>query len=398
FLPDGRHFLYLATGQRPEDNAYRIGVLDSTESELLGPAQTLVTYAPPGYLLFARDRTLVAQPFDWKSRKTKGEPKPLAEQIGTDSVGLARFSVSRDGVLAYRTGESGSRLLWMNRAGQELGLEGDAGEINNPSLSKSGDRLAFSQVDARTGNVDVWIRDLTRGVTSRFTFGAGNEVGPLWSPDGTRVVFSSDGDGNFDLFEKSASGSGEEKLLLGDDVFKFASDWSKDGRYLVYARQDPKTGWDVWVLPTFGDRKPIALVQSAFADLNATLSPDGRYLLYQSNESGRNEIYVQSFPVGAGKWQVSSAGGVDASWRADGREIFYRALDQKIMAVAIGGGGEFQAGIPKALFTGQFRTGTSRNKYVATSDGQRFLLIAPLGRESMTPTTIVVNWFAGLDR
>ncbi|HEY7369861.1 MAG TPA: protein kinase, partial [Thermoanaerobaculia bacterium] len=165
FLPDGRHFLYLATGQRPEDNAYRIGVLDSTETVLLGPAQTLVTYAPPGYLLFARDRTLVAQPFDWKSRKTKGEPKPLAEQIGTDSVGLARFSVSRDGVLAYRTGESGSRLLWMNRAGQELGLEGDAGEINNPSLSKSGDRLAFSQVDARTGNVDVWIRDLTRGVT-----------------------------------------------------------------------------------------------------------------------------------------------------------------------------------------------------------------------------------------
>jgi len=388
----------MATGQRPEDSAYRIGVLDSTETEPLGPAQTLVTYAPPGYLLFARDRTLVAQPFDLKARKIKGEPTPLAEQIGTNSVGLARFSVSRDGVLAYRTGESGSRLLWMDRAGKELGVEGDPGELANPSLSPSGERLAFGLNDARAGKADIWIRDLARGVTSRFTFGAGSEIVPLWSPDGTRVVFSSDGDGNYDLFEKAGSGAGEEKPLVRDDVFKFATAWSRDGRYLAYSRQDPKTGWDVWVLPTFGDRKPIPVVQSAFMDINATISPDGRYISYGSNESGRSEIYVQTFPGAGGKWQVSTAGGSDASWRADGREIFYRAPDQKLMAVEIGSGSDFQAGIPRPLFPGQIQTGTARNKYVATSDGQRFLLVAPMGRESMTPTTIVVNWSAGLGR
>ena len=398
FLPDGRHYLYMASGQKPEDSAYRIGVLDSTESQPLGPAQTLVTYAPPGYLLFARDRTLVAQPFDLKARKTKGEPSPLAEQIGTDAVGLARFSVSRDGVLAYRTGESGSRLIWFDRAGKELGVEGDPGEIANPSLSRSGDRLAFSIVDARAGTSDIWVRDLARGVTSRFTFGPGDEITPLWSPDGSRVVFSSDRDGNFDLFEKAGSGSGEEKPLVEDGVFKFATAWSRDGRYLVYSRQDPKTGWDIWVLPTFGDRKPIAVVQSAFADLNGSISPDGRYIVYQSNESGRVEIYVQSFPGPGGKWQVSAAGGSDSSWRSDGREVFYRAPDQKIMAVEIGSGSDFQAGIPRPLFSGQIQSGTRRNKYVATADGQRFLLAAPMGRESMTPTTIVVNWSAELGK
>ena len=399
FLPDGRHFLYMAIGLRPEDSAYRIGVLDSTETQLLGPAQTLVTYAPEGYLLFARDRTLVAQPFDLKARKIKGEPAPLAEQIGTDSVGLARFSVSRGGVLAYRTGESGSRLLWLDRAGKELGVEGDPGELSNPALSPAGDRLAFGLMDPRAGTADIWIRDLARKVTSRFTFGAGDELAPLWSPDGSRVVFSADrGDGSPDLFDKAASGSGAERALLEDDVFKFATSWSQDGRYLVYCRQDAKTGWDVWALPTFGDRKPIPVVQTTFADLHGKLSVDGRYLLYQSNESGRQEIYVQNFPGPGGKWQVSAAGGADPSWRADGREIFYRAPDQQIMAVEVGGGSEFQAGIPRRLFPGQIQQGTMRNKYVASADGQRLLLVAPLGREAMTPTTIVVNWSAALGK
>jgi Tol biopolymer transport system component len=388
----------MAAGQKPEDNAYRIGNLDSPETQPLGPAQTLVTYAPPGYLLFARDRTLVAQPFDLKSRKTTGEPRPLAEQIGTDSVGLARFSVSRDGVLAYRTGESGSRLLWVDRAGKEIGVEGDPGELRNPALSRSGDRLAIHLTDPRAGTADIWVRDLTRGVSSRFTFGAGDEIAPVWSPDGTRIVFASDKDGNFDLFEKAASGSGEERPLVLDDAYKFATALSRDGRYLVYCRQDQKSGWDIWVLPTFGDRKPIPAVQTGFADLNGSISPDGRYILYQSNESGRHEIYVQSFPGPGGKWQVSADGGTDASWRADGREVFYRAPDQKLMAVEIGSGPEFQAGIPRPLFAGQIQTGTTRNKYVATSDGQRFLLAAPMGRESMTPTTIVVNWSTELGK
>src|SRR6266542_1734425 len=171
FLPDGRRFLYMVYGQKPEDSAYRVGSLDSPDSRPVAPAQTLVTYAPPGYLLFVRDRTLVAQPFDAKAVKTRGEPVPLAEHVGTDSVGLATFSVSRDGTLAYRTGDSGARMLWVDRSGKELETIGERGEYSSPRLSRAGDRLAFSLNDPRSGKADIWIRDLTRGVNSRFTFG-----------------------------------------------------------------------------------------------------------------------------------------------------------------------------------------------------------------------------------
>jgi Tol biopolymer transport system component/predicted Ser/Thr protein kinase len=398
FLPDGRHFLYMATGQKAEENTYRIGSLDSPESKALASAQTLVTYAPPGFLLFVRDKTLVAQPFDAKALKTTGEPTPLAEHVGTDAVGLARFSVSREGTIAYRTGESGGRLLWMDRGGREIDSVGDPGEYGNPALSRAGDRLAFNLDDARTGKTDIWIRDLARGVSSRFTFGAGNSIDPLWSPDGGTIVFSSDRDGNFNLFEKPSSGQGEEKLLLKTDEFKIASDWSRDGRYIAFSSRGAKTNWDVWVLPTFGDRKPVPFVAGAFAELAPAFSPDGRFLAYQSNESGRFEIYVQSFPGPGGKWQVSSSGGFDAAWRADGKELFYRAPDQKLMAVDIRIGESFQAGIPRPLFLARVQPGTARNKYLPAADGQRFLLVAPLGREAMVPTTVVLNWFAELTR
>ncbi len=396
FLPDGRHFLYMAIAQKAEDNAYRIGVLDSTETKPLASAQTQVTFAPPGYLLFVRDKTLVAQPFDAKALKTTGEPVPLAEHIGTDSVGLARFSVARDGTLAYRTGESGARLLWVDRSGRELDALGDHGEYTNPALSRAGDRLAFGLNDLRSGKADIWIRDLARGVNSRFTFGNGNNIAPLWSPDGGTVVFSSDREGTPDLYEKAATGQGEEKTILKNDESKFACDWSKDGRYIAYMSQGKKTAWDVWVLPTFGDRKPIPAVVGPFLELDPRFSPDGRFLAYQSNESGRFEIYVQSFPDARGKWQVSTSGGGDVSWRADGKELFYRAADQKLMAVDIQAGSTFQAGIPRALFPARIQPGTARNKYVVSADGQRFLFVSPLGREAIVPTTVVLNWNAEL--
>ncbi|HEV2063116.1 MAG TPA: hypothetical protein VGS00_01035, partial [Thermoanaerobaculia bacterium] len=398
FLPDGRHFLYLVNGQKPEDSAYRIGLLDSTESKPLAPAQTQVTYAPPGFLLFVRDKTLVAQPFDAKALKTRGEPVPLAEHVGTDSVGLARFSVSRDGALAYRTGESGARLLWIDRSGRELDAIGDHGEYGSPALSRAGDRLAFGLNDSRSGKTDVWIRDLARGVNSRFTFGTGNNISPLWSPDGGTIVFSSDREGNYDLYEKPATGQGEEKLLLKNDEFKFACNWSRDGQYIAYSSAGKKTGWDTWALPTFGDRKPIPVITGSFNEFLPSFSPDGRFIAFVSNESGRPEIYVQTFPGRGGKWQVSTSGGSDASWRGDGKELFYRAADQKLMAVDIQLGSSFQAGIPRALFLARVQPGNARNKYVASADGQRFLFVAPLGREAIVPTTVVLNWNAELGR
>jgi eukaryotic-like serine/threonine-protein kinase len=399
FLPDGRHFLYMDIAAKPEESAYRVGSIDSTDSKPFAPAQTLITYAPPGFLLFVRDKTLVAQRFDPKAVKTKGEPVPLAEHIGTDSVGLATFSVSRDGTLAYRTGDSGTRLLWVDGSGKELDALGDRGEYYNPALSRAGDRLAFDLNDPRSGKTDIWIRDLARGVNSRFTFGEGNNGTPIWSPDGATIVFRSDRNGVYELFEKPASGQGEEKVLLkSGDEQKFPTDWSRDGRYIAFCSQNQKTGWNSWALPTFGDRKPMPIVEGAFAELMPKFSPDGRFVAYQSSESGRPEIYVRSFPVASGKWQVSSSGGSDPAWSADGKKIFYRAADQKLMAVDVEAADTFKAGIPQALFPARVQAGVARNKYVVAPDGRRFLFVAPLGREALTPTTVVLNWSADLGR
>ena len=296
FLPDGKHFIYLVTGEKQEDSAYWIGSIDSAERKMLAPAQTLVQYAPPGYLLFVRDRTLVAQPFDASALKITGEAVPLAEKIGTDNVGLARFSVSNGGVLAYRTGETGGRLLWRDRAGREFDTLGDPGDYANPTLSPAGDRLAFNLTDARTAKGDVWIRDLARGVNSRFTLGAGNNVRPVWSPDGATIVFGSDRAGAFDLYQKSVKGAGEEKLLLHTDEPKSAGSWTSDGKYIAYVTRDPKTQFDLWALPMFGDHKPIPIAVTPFTENTPVFSPDGRYVAFVSNESGREEIYVQTFP------------------------------------------------------------------------------------------------------
>jgi Tol biopolymer transport system component len=394
FLPDGRHFLYMASGDKPEDNVYRIGSLDAPDSKSLASAQTLVSYAPPGYLLFVRDRTLVAQPFDAKALKTTGEPTPLAEQIGTDNVGLARFSVSRNGTLVYRTGESGNRFIGMDRSGKEGEALGDPGDSRNPAFSPDGERLAYDLSDPRRGKTDIWIRDLRRGVSSRFTFDTEGAFAPLWSPDGKQIVFTV---GN-DLFIKSSEGLGEEKPLLKSDALTFACDWSRDGKYIAYSSQGKETNWDVWILPTSGDGKPVPFVKTSFVEMRPVFSPDGRFLAYQSNESGRAEIYVQSFPGPGGKWQISTAGGIEPHWRGDGKELYYRAPDQKLMAVEIAAGATVTAGTPQPLFQGRFDTGVAREHYTPMRDGTRFLVVAPLGREAMTPTTVVLNWNAELGR
>ena len=398
FLPDGRQFIYMSINQKADQSAYRIGSLDSSETKPFAPAQSMLVYASQGYLLFLKDRTLMAQPFDAKTIKTTGEPVPLAEQIGTDTVGLARFSVSRDGVLAYRTGESGARLLWMDRAGKELETLGDPAEYADPDFSPAADRLAFDLTEMRTGKNDVWIRDLSRGVNSRFTFGQDSAFCPVWSPRGDSIVFTSDRDGGFGLYQKATSGSGEEKLLVKSDVIVIPMSFSPDGRFLAYQRQDPKTNWDILLLPLTGDGKPVAFRVTPFREAQPRFSPDGRYIAYVSNESGRNEVYVQNYPGPGRTWQISTAGGTDPQWKPDGKELYYRGLDQKLMAVEIRGGDSLEVGLPQALFQGRVSTGVSSTKYLPDKSGQKFLYVAPLGREAMTPTTIVLNWFAALGK
>ena len=400
FLPDGKHFIYLATAQRNEDWMYRVGLLDSTDSQPLSPAQTQAAYAAPGYLLFARDQSLVAQAFDLKTFKLTGQPIPLAERVGTDAVGLARVSASRDGTLVYRTGESGLRLVWVDRSGKDLEELGDSGLYSSPVISPGGDRVAFVLADARTGKSDLWIRDLARGVNSRFTFAAGNNINPVWSPDGGRVIFGSDRKNitAVDLYEKPSSGQGAETLVFESNDVKSATDWSRDGQYVVFQARSPKTGWDVWALPLRGDRKPMPVTATMFAETSAKFSPDGRYVAFASDESGRQEVYVQTFPEANGRWQVSANGGADPMWRGDGRELYYRTPDQRLAAVDVTLTPSFQAGLPHALFVTHVPTFNMRNKITASSDGQKFLQVSLLGRDSLTPTTVVLNWFADLQK
>jgi len=397
FLSDGKHFMYLAMSQKIEDSSYRVASIDSPDTQPLASAQTQLAYAPPDRLLFVRDQTLVTQSFDPKAMKTLGDPTPLAERIGTDSVGLATFSISREGTLAYRTGDPGSRLALVDRSGRELETMGDPGEYSNPALSRDGTRLAFDLSDKGSRKIDIWIRDLARKVNSRFTFGQGSNRVPLWSPDGNTVVFASTRSGPGDLYTKTANGQGDETVLLKDDQLKFATDWSRDGRYLAYTSIDPKSSQNVWVLPMFGDKKPIAIATTDFVEGNGMFSPDGRFIAYRSDESGRNEIYVRSFPQGTGKWQISTAGGSDPSWRGDGKEIFYRGADQRLMAVDIRLGDTVQAGVPQSLFPSRVNVvGNVRNRYSPSVDGQKFLFVAPLGRDAIAPTTVVLNWDADL--
>jgi Tol biopolymer transport system component len=201
------------------------------------------------------------------------------------------------------------------------------------------------------------------------------------------------------MYQKIVKGAGEEKLLLRTDEPKSAASWTSDGRYIAYVSRNPKTQFDIWALPTFGDRKPIAIAVSPFGEIAPAFSPDGRYVAYVSNESGRDEIYAQTFPEPGGKWQVSNGGGSDPSWRGDGRELYYRSPDQKLMAVEVkSAGNDFQAGVPKDLFPIRIRPGNPRNKYAPSPDGQRFVIAAPLGRDAMAPTTIVLNWPAGMGK
>ena len=250
FLPDGKHFLFLAIAAKLTDSMYRIGSLDSKDTQPFAPAQSQITYVEPGYLLFLRERTLVAQPFDAKTLKATGKPIPLAEQVGTDTVGLARFSVSREGTLAYRTGEMTDRLVWVDRSGKELESAGDPSRYGSPHLSADGRRLAFDVVDPRTGKVDIWIRDLNRNVSSRFSFSRGGGRAPTFAPDGARIVYAVD----TNLVERTADGQGAETSLLKADGVTFVTDWSADGRFIVVASQGKGTGFDLWILPPSATR------------------------------------------------------------------------------------------------------------------------------------------------
>jgi len=391
FLPDGKHFLFFvragpAGGDR--GSSVMIGSLDGGEPKSLMPSQTHAAYAS-GHLLFLRDNTLMARPFDPRRLESTGDPVPLAEQVASipgTSRGL--FSASDTGALIYLSGDTaqGSVLEWVDPKGQKLGTLGDLAPQEAPRLSPDGRYIAVSLTDLSLGTEDIWIYEVARGLRTRFTFDSSNEIDPIWSPDGARVVYASNRKGRFDIYQKSLAGAGTEEPLLENDQDKFPYHFSPDGRFLSFATFSPEAGADIWILPLEGDPKPVPFLHTRFFEDGAQFSSDGRWLVYASNETGRPEIYVAPFPGPGRKWQISTNGGVAPRWRGDGKEIFYLSLESRVVAVEVGASaGGFTIGAARALFESTAFDDVSR-------DGRRFLLNRIPAAQTSEPLTLVLHW------
>ena len=406
FLPDGKHFLYFT--QQSAD--IFIGSLDSVAGQRLLAADSPAVYALPGYVLFIRQGTLLAQAFDAKKLHLDGEPVPIAEQVAFDGAGGA-FSVSENGALAYRTGAGAPNLhlMWVDRNGKLIESIGVPGGYLGPDLSPDGKRVAVHRHEGTGG--DIWLVEASGGKTSRLTFDASQEnASPIWSPDGSRIAFGSRRNGKWGIYQKLSNGTGNEELLFESELVKTPISWSADGKFILYMIIDPKTGSDGWALPLTGDRKPFPILQTPFNEGHPQISPDGKWIAYASNETGRAEIYIQSFPPGAGKWQISSNGGSFARWRRDGKELFYMdaPFSGKMFSVEVNAtGSTVVASVPRPLFdSGYLNLGFGHtgnwNTYAVSADGQRFLIPRPeanlTGALTNTPITVVLNWTAGLKK
>jgi eukaryotic-like serine/threonine-protein kinase len=404
FLPDGRQFLFYAQGT-PETAGIYLGSIDSAETRRLTAADTAGVYLSSGWLLWVRTGTLVAQRLDVERKALTGDPVTLADPVVFDANSAAgAVSVSTSGLVAYRAGVGNRRqLTWFDRSGKALGAMGAPDENNLSALrvSPDGRRVAVSRTVQ--GNADIWILDGTR--TTRFTFDPSVDVFPIWSPDGSRIVFQSNRKGQGDLYQKPSSGAGLEELLVGSPQDKLATDWSADGRFIFYLSVDPQTGPDLWVVPMEGVRKPWVFLKTSFVEVSGQFSPDGRWVAYESNESGRREIYIRPVTspavsgaaanAAAGQWQVSTAGGIYPGWRPDGKELYYIGPNGEMMAAPITvTGTTLEPGAPVALFPTQIFGGGVDNaqgrQYDVTRDG-RFLINTVLEGAS-SPITLLQNW------
>ncbi len=389
FLPDGKHFLHLSWSANPDHTGIYVRSLGSNESRQLVSVWSSPAYFAP-YLLYVRGETLFAHPFDSKSLELSGEPFPVVERVGS-AISKAHFSVSERGVLAYHVHTTQDSLpVWLDREGNRLGAIGPPAGYTNLTLSPDDQRLAFDRTVSPSAP-DIWLIDLSHGTSSRFTSSSAYDFNPIWSPDGARLVFSSTrlAGGGSDLFQKESSGAGEEELLSRTGVSQVATDWSTDGRFILYQALQPETNYDVWALPLEGDRNPIVVVQAAFAEGDARLSPDGRWLAYTSDESGRPEVYVRPFLRPGGSQLISTGGGWQPKWRrGDGKELFYLSPDRRVMSVAVQSDPTtFRRSVPRVLFDEPVSDGS----YDVSRDGQRFLINTVLP-EASSPIQIVVNW------
>ena len=343
----------------------------------------------------------MAQPFNADRLELSGDAFPIADQIaGNPGNGKIALSVSDVGIMTYRTGVSfiERQVTWFDRAGNPAGTVGPPGDYRSLNLSNDGRHLALTRFSE--GNApDLWLLDLARGVPTRFTFDPAGDSEPVWSPDGSRVVFRSVRNGEMRLYQKLASGIGSEDPFPNVTGFAIPEDWSSDGRFIVYRLGGGGGALDdLWVLPLSDEQKPFGFLTTPFSESQAQLSPDGRWLAYRSNESGRFEVYVQGFPKPAGKWQISTDGGAQPRWRGDGKELYYVSSSNRLMAVPISAGAGLEVGSASPLFDAPLFSTLNNfsHEYDVTADGQRFIVAARLTEARNTPLTVVLNWTARL--
>jgi Tol biopolymer transport system component len=401
FLPDGKHYLFHVfnnTGRKDAAGVV-VGELDSKETHFVVRSSANGAYAAPGYLLFYRDKTLYAQRFNLKNFQLEGEPAAILNDLQfSPRIQRATLASIDSGVLLAqsRSGAAVSQLTWFDRTGKNLGSIGEQEQIGNASISPDGRWIAMDKTDVSSNNTDLWVSDIEGKGMKRLTFDPSIDALPVWNPASNELAFLTNRELLFAIYQKSTNGSEPEVLLLTGTPDKHPNDWSRDGKYLIFEQ-----GTDLWYL-TFADTSTKEFLKGGSSALkDAHFSPDGKWVAYSSNESGKWEVYVTSFPEAKGRWQISSGGGEQPRWRGDGRELYFLSLDGKMMATPATTGSNFSAGSPVALFQANPREliATSEHMvYDVSKDGQRFLINTVVRSEDTQPMTVVLNWSAKLNK
>jgi Tol biopolymer transport system component len=391
FLPDGRHFLYYSTNNDTAKSGIRIGSIDSSQTLPLVAGTGPAFYVPEGYVLFTRQNTAFALPFDAGKLRATGEPIPITDGVGPLNSPGTMLTVSQAGVLAYRNSAATDfQLSWYDRSGKRLGAVTDPGPYRQAALSPDGRRAVIERMDPVTNSYDLWLLDLSSRILSRLTSDPAEDSDPVWSPDSRQIAFASLRRGHLDIYRR-VIGASKDELVYEDAERKVPEWWLKDGTILYTTGN----GKNYHQIAAEGEAKPKDLFHTDFSTDEPCVSPDGRWIAFNSLESGRWEVYIAAFPGFTDKRQVSNNGGGQARWRADGKELYYMSLDSKMMAVAVGAGAGLETSVPRQLFETRVRSYPLYDLYGVTGDGQKFLAVETV-KEAPTPISVILDWPAVL--